>query len=70
MNSVFIVLHTRSHSNGAGDVKLIGAYSTQEAAESSANRLKSMPGFSSDPDGFSIDEYVIDRTHWAEGFGA
>ncbi len=69
MNSVFIVLHTRSGVDGAEDVKLIGAYSTKEAAEASVKDLKSKPGFSSFPDGFSVDEYQIDRTHWSEGFG-
>ncbi len=69
MNSVFIVLHTRIGDNGAEYVKLIGAYSTKEAAEAAVNDLKSKSGFSSSQDGFSVDEYQIDRTQWSEGFG-
>ena len=69
MNSVFILLHTRSSIDGVDDIKLIGAYSTKGAAELSMAELKSMPGFSFNPNGFSIDEYPLDKAHWTDGFG-
>ncbi len=69
MKSVFIVFHARETSNGVDSVKMIGAYSSKQAGESAILRLIKQPGFRDLPDGFSVDEYEIDKDHWQEGFG-
>ena len=68
MNSVFVLQHESEDSAGGGDVKIIGVFSGKEKAESAIWRLKSEPGFSQSPKGFSIDEYRLDRIHWSEGY--
>lgn len=69
MNSVFIVFHARETSVGGEDVKMIGAFSSQERAEEAILKISDQPGFRDLPDGFSVDEYKIDEIHWQEGFG-
>ena len=68
---VHVVQHARPlESEGDDDVKLIGVYSTREAALGAIERLSGQPGFRDFPEGFHIDEYPIDFDHWAGGFGA
>jgi hypothetical protein len=60
------------------DVKLIGVYSTEEAARAAVVRLDAMPGFSETPkllteddeprEGFEITPYDLDEDGWTEGF--
>jgi hypothetical protein len=69
MNSVFVVFHARETDNGVDSVKMIGAYSSRENSDLAVSRLIKQPGFRDFPDGFSIDEYEINKDHWLEGFG-
>ena len=60
------------------DVKLIGVYSTEDAARTAVARLVAMPGFSDSPkllteddeprEGFEITPYDLDQDGWTEGF--
>lgn len=69
MKTVFILQHERPETEDVdGDVKFIGAYSTQTSAEAAIERLQKQPGFCDYPNDFSIDEYHIDMDHWTEGF--
>ena len=79
MHSVFVLQHVRLLPDGAEDAKLIGVYRSRGSAEAVAARLAMAPGFvlhphivgperTDDPQGFCIDEYVLDRDHWGEGF--
>ena len=68
MTSVYVLQHVREDRDGHEDVKFIGVYSSREMAESAISRLSRAPGFSETPDGFSIDEYRVDRDSWEEGF--
>jgi hypothetical protein len=79
MKSVFIVQHLHVFPDGSECVKLIGAYRCKAAALSAVERLRVQPGFCDypriiDPDldtdesGFYIDEYLLDKDHWTEGF--
>jgi len=43
-------------------------YSSTSNAESAVSRLKTLRGFNSYPDGFSIDKYPLDKDHWEDGF--
>jgi hypothetical protein len=62
---VFVVQHEAEET---GDVKLIGVYSSADAAERAIDRLRDKPGFRDQPQGFSVDPYPIDQDHWSEGF--
>lgn len=68
MDTIFVVQHMRSDEGGEEDVKLIGVYSSRENAESVVSRYKKLKGFRAYPDGFSIDEYQLDKDYWKEGF--
>jgi hypothetical protein len=65
---VFVVQHLHVLEGGEEDVKFIGVYSTQDAAQRAVDRLRLKPGFCDTPDGFSIDRYTLDGDHWEEGF--
>lgn len=67
MTKVYIVQHTRSDDD-CDNIKFIGAYSSNTDAESAVNRLKNIQGFKDYSNGFSIDEYQVDKDHWVEGF--
>jgi hypothetical protein len=69
MSVVYIVQHTRVAKDGHDHVKMIGAFATRDSATSAVDSLRNAPGFSASPNGFSVDEYEVDKIHWAEGFG-
>lgn len=68
MKSVFILWHTHVDPGGNEDEKLIGVYATRGDAERAKDRTAMLPGFSSNPDGFEIDEHVVGKDEWTEGF--
>ena len=68
MTSVFVLQHVHSTEDGVEDVKFIGVYSSREKARGAAERLARAPGFSEAPEGFHIDEYLVDQDHWFEGY--
>lgn len=69
MDKVFILQHERPETEDRmEDVKLIGAYASEAAAQAAIERLRTQPGFRDYPDDFTIDAYEIDKDHWTEGF--
>jgi hypothetical protein len=79
MNRVFLVQHLHILPQGEEDVKIIGVYSSRQAATEAIERLRSQPGFTEHPkqvnplvdddkEGFYIDEYLLDKDHWTEGY--
>ena len=50
------------------DVKLIGIYASRAEAEAAVVRVRDQPGFRDRPDGFRIDEHVLNRDGWVEGY--
>lgn len=68
MKYVYVVQHLHAFPDGTEDVKFIGVYSSELQAKQAVDRLRSVRGFSSHPEGFSIDRYDIDKDHWTEGF--
>jgi hypothetical protein len=65
---VFLLEHLHEFEDGGESVKTIGIYSTRDAAQQAAERLKLQPGFRDAPEGFSIDLYMVDMDHWEEGY--
>jgi len=50
------------------DFKIIGIYSSTEAAQDGINRARKLPGFQEEPDCFNIDRYTLDEDNWTNGF--
>ncbi len=65
---VWIVHHVRRLGGGDEDVKLIGVYSSRNAARAAAKRLRRRPGFAQFPRGFEISQYALDEDQWTRGF--
>lgn len=65
---VFVLQHLHLQDDGGEDVKMIGVYSSREAAEGAVERLRGQPGFRDAPEGFQIDRYSLDADHWVEGY--
>lgn len=77
---VFLLQHCRADAIHGDDVKVIGVYSSRMEAERAVERIRAQPGFLDHPriidalvdeeeSGFFIDEYLLDKDHWSEGFG-
>jgi hypothetical protein len=50
------------------DEKLLGVYSTNEAAEARIQDARGMPGFQDEPDCFLAQRYEVDHDEWTTGF--
>lgn len=79
MQRVYLLQHLHVLPHGEDDVKTIGIYSSWEAAMDAVGRLKTQSGFrdfpcvvnpdvDERPDGFYLDEYLIDQNCWQEGY--
>lgn len=68
MTTAFVVQHVHELSDGSEDVKFIGVYSSRANAEAAVARLSQLAGFADATDGFSIDQYTLDRDHWTDGY--
>ncbi len=79
MQRVFLVQHLHTMSEGREDLKAIGIYASREEAEAAVKRAAAQPGFRDRPnlinpivddetDGFYIDEFLVGKDHWEEGF--
>jgi len=66
--NVFLLWHTHELPGGDEDPKLIGVYSAREFAEAAKRRSSQLPGFSSAPQGFTIDSHELDKDEWREGY--
>lgn len=67
LKRVFIVQHSYDL-DGCEETKLIGVYTTRQAADDAIRRLAVAPGFRDHPTDFNIDEFRLDADHWSEGF--
>ena len=50
------------------DLKILGAYSTEQKAQDRILRTRTLPGFRDESDCFHIDRYAIDEDRWRDGF--
>jgi hypothetical protein len=65
MDPLFVLLHSLPET---GRVKVIGLYSSRVMAEEAMERARVLPGFAQEPDGFTIEQYELDKDHWPRGF--
>ncbi|MBM5572671.1 MULTISPECIES: DUF7336 domain-containing protein [Deefgea] len=79
MNSVFLLQHLHTLPSGVDDVKIIGIYSTKDAALAAISRVKLQNGFNDFPElvnyeldmsdeGFHLNEFILDKDNWSEGY--
>ncbi|HET9336255.1 MAG TPA: hypothetical protein VFO12_07605 [Sphingomicrobium sp.] len=65
MDPLFVLLHSVAET---GRVKVVGIYSSRALAEEAEARSRLLPGFADEPDGFTIEQYELDKDHWSRGF--
>lgn len=79
MKTVFLVQHLHVIPDECEDIKIIGIYSTEDAALIAIERTKNLIGFADHPrlidpskdeeeNGFYIDEVTLDEDRWTEGY--
>lgn len=68
MSPIFIVVHEYETAQGDGDLKLIGAFSSEAKALAAIESLRQQPGFKAYPDGFVIEASELDTSQWSQGF--
>lgn len=64
----FVVQHIQGLGDDREDVKFIGVYASEAAANDAVARLTKQPGFCAHAEGFSVEAHELDQTQWAEGF--
>ena len=65
MEPLFVLLHSLPET---GKVKVVGIYSSKKIAEAAEERSRQLPGFAEEPEGFTIQQYEVDKDHWPRGF--
>ena len=68
MQKVYELHHTRDKETADENDKKIGTYDSYQLAKDTINRIKDKPGFIDYPNDFYIDEYIIDKDYWTDGF--
>ncbi|MBI4899834.1 MAG: hypothetical protein HY829_05090 [Actinobacteria bacterium] len=76
MYTVFHTEHKKKHVDDEGDLniygkniqRLIGVYSSRQAALAAVDRMRLLPGFHDEPDCFCVDEETVDQAGWDAGF--
>jgi len=53
---------------GHDDFKIIGVYSSPEAAQEGIQRARKLAGFQEEPDCFIVDRHTLDDDGWTDGF--
>lgn len=69
MTTVYVLWHVYElDPQQEEESKLIGIYSSEEKARDALARLRIQPGFRDYPNGFVIDQAILDTDDWKEGF--
>ena len=68
MQKVCELHHTRDKGTADENDKKISTYDSYQLAKDAINRIKDKPGFIDYPNDFYIDEYIIDKDYWTDGF--
>ena len=67
MDSVSILWHIHEV-GGTNNEKLIGVYKTDADAKAAIERLKDKPGFRDTLEGFQVNEHLVGKDGWTEGY--
>ncbi len=68
--SVYIVHHVRAEAGRDEDIRMVGVYSSKDAAKNAILRARIQPDFRHFPSGFKISKYPLDTDQWTAGFPA
>ena len=68
--SVYIVQHVRAEKGRGEDIRLVGVYSSKDAARNAVLRAGLQPDFRRFPNGFKISKHPLDKDQWPAGFAA
>ena len=68
MKKVYLLQHVHEHTDNNEDVKVIGIYKTEKKCSISDRAIEVSKWFFTVPNGFYIDEYVLDQDDCREGF--
>lgn len=68
IDKVYLVQHVHKLSVDEEDVKIIGIYTNVKRAKKTIEKYKLKPGFKRSKRGFYIDEYILNKDNWVEGF--
>ena len=72
MRTVFLLWHSRPLEDGLDendtDDKLVGVYSSAAEADAARKRKLQFEGFPDHPDCFVVNEHVVHKDAWSEGF--
>ena len=66
MDTVFLLQHSHAL-GGQMDMKLLGVYDTKSEARAALVRVQDKPGFVDSPEGFRIEQYILNKEYWVEG---
>ena len=65
---IYALEHTHEVEEDSVDRKSLAIFSSRELAEEAIARYKPQEGFCDFPDGFHLDEYVVDEIDYEDGF--
>ena len=65
---VYLLWHRDDVYDDTPDAKLLGVYSSEEAARDRIARASSLPGFADHPEHFVIDALTVDKDEWNCGY--
>ena len=65
---VYLLWHGDDISPDTSEAKLLGVYSSEQAARDRINRSAALPGFAEHPDDFLISPSEVDKDEWTTGY--
>ena len=71
MGNVYLLQHTYFYGDNDEheETKILGIFDSRDKAQAAITQYIELPGFKDFSDEcFSIDEYQLNKTEWAEGF--
>jgi hypothetical protein len=64
----YALVHIRDFNNRAGTAKLVGIFSSADAAKKAIQRRLGLPGFRDYPKNYVIEPLQVDHIRYSDGF--
>jgi hypothetical protein len=68
MDKVFLLHHIHRFDDDDESVKLIGVFTSEDEAKAVVSLLVQQPGFKENPDGFVLEQHLLNDYSWREGY--
>jgi hypothetical protein len=65
---VYLLWHGDDPDDKTPEAKLLGVYSSEQAAQARIARAALLPGFAERPEDFLITQYAVDEDQWPTGY--